>query len=241
MRRSLVMATRNRAPILRRTLESVLGHRYKDLEIIVIDDASSDDTWRVVRNTPVKYTRLEREGGWTKNPGRPYNIGLGQAVGDVVFEQDSAVVHVTPCLDQLMELLDEPGNFAFATVYDGEGAAAEAYIRENLEGLQSASSIKTRYPIVDGTCSACRGLWWLEHQHCPTVGPLTLYTGVERPAAFAFLGGMHRDDWLEYDELDDSELTTGNDQRLAERLKAKGILFGFHGQAIGWHQTHMKV
>jgi hypothetical protein len=48
-RRSVVMPTRNRAPYLRQAVASVLAQRHTNLELIVIDDGSTDDTPRSSR------------------------------------------------------------------------------------------------------------------------------------------------------------------------------------------------
>lgn len=41
---SVVVPSRNRARLLRRTLQSILAQRFTDLEVILVDDGSTDDT-----------------------------------------------------------------------------------------------------------------------------------------------------------------------------------------------------
>lgn len=63
---SVLIATYNRQDILPRALNSVLRQPYRNIEVIIVDDASSDDTRNVVSsfNDPrIKYIRHEKNRG----------------------------------------------------------------------------------------------------------------------------------------------------------------------------------
>ena len=47
---SLVIASYNRAKLLDATFENILGQNFSDLEVIVVDDGSTDETERVVNS-----------------------------------------------------------------------------------------------------------------------------------------------------------------------------------------------
>lgn len=50
-----IIPTRNRAPLLVRALKSVFSQTYGNIEIVVVDDASDDETESVLKNTDGKY------------------------------------------------------------------------------------------------------------------------------------------------------------------------------------------
>jgi glycosyltransferase involved in cell wall biosynthesis len=52
---SAIIPTHNRADLLPRSLESVINQSYSPIEIIVVDDASTDNTEQIVREYPEKY------------------------------------------------------------------------------------------------------------------------------------------------------------------------------------------
>lgn len=77
---SVVIPTYNRAELLKRAINSVLRQTFEDFELIVVDDASSDNTPEVVESIKdgrIQYVRLE------KNSGGPVarNTGIKKARG----------------------------------------------------------------------------------------------------------------------------------------------------------------
>jgi cellulose synthase/poly-beta-1,6-N-acetylglucosamine synthase-like glycosyltransferase len=63
---SVILPTFNRTHSLAAAISSVLNQSYKDLELLVVDDGSSEDVEAVVRDFDdgrVKYIRREKNGG----------------------------------------------------------------------------------------------------------------------------------------------------------------------------------
>jgi glycosyltransferase involved in cell wall biosynthesis len=82
------MPVYNRAHLLGRAIRSVLAQTFVDLELLVVDDGSSDGTADVVGSfgdPRLRLVRLPRRGG----VGRARNVGIGQARGDLVAFLDS--------------------------------------------------------------------------------------------------------------------------------------------------------
>jgi glycosyltransferase involved in cell wall biosynthesis len=86
---SVVIPTFNRSHLLDRAIESVLNQTHAAAEIIVVDDASSDDTSARMAEyagaIPLLYIRLERNGGG----GAARNAGIRRATGQYVAFLDS--------------------------------------------------------------------------------------------------------------------------------------------------------
>lgn len=85
---SVCIATYNRAQYLRATISSALEQRFRDFEVVVSDDGSSDQTAEVVRSFSdgrIRYLRNPRNLGLWGNT----NQCLAEARGDyVIFLQD---------------------------------------------------------------------------------------------------------------------------------------------------------
>lgn len=82
---SIVIPTHNRRDLLLRTLRSIFDERIEDLEIIVVDNGSTDSTGEALRELPVRYL-------WIPHPLRPAvarNIGLRESFGHYVTFIDS--------------------------------------------------------------------------------------------------------------------------------------------------------
>jgi len=85
---SVIIPVFNRAGLIVRTIESVLAQSITDMEVIIVDDASTDNTGAVVENIGdprVKYFRLETNGG----PSIARNTGVERAEGEYVAFLDS--------------------------------------------------------------------------------------------------------------------------------------------------------
>lgn len=83
---SVVIATYNRANYLRDTIDSVLGQRFQNFELIVVDDGSTDETREVVASygTRVQFIYQENQG-----PSAARNLGVRQARAEWIAIQDS--------------------------------------------------------------------------------------------------------------------------------------------------------
>lgn len=102
---SVIMPTYNREKVITRAIKSVLGQTYKNLELLVIDDGSEDNTEQVVRavaDQRVCYIKLSSN----KGACHARNQGLAQAKGEYIAFIDSDNVWLKNYLDERIKLLE---------------------------------------------------------------------------------------------------------------------------------------
>src|SRR5207302_8910813 len=83
---SVIVATYNRAKYITATLESLRAQEFKDYEVIVVDDGSTDNTLELLKphRAWLKVFHEQNSG-----PGRARNIAVGHATGEYIAFLDS--------------------------------------------------------------------------------------------------------------------------------------------------------
>ncbi len=85
---SVVVPCHNAAAYLRETLDAILAQSWKDLEILLVDDGSTDDPAAVAAACADDRIRLWRQPA-SGGPSRPRNRAIGEARGRYVFFCDA--------------------------------------------------------------------------------------------------------------------------------------------------------
>ena len=105
---SVILPTFNRAPTLKRAIDSVLGQTFADFELLIVDDGSTDDTQKTLENylgdDRVRIFSRPREGC-----ARARNFGLAQAHAPYLAFQDSDDEWLPRKLEKLLDLLRVAG------------------------------------------------------------------------------------------------------------------------------------
>jgi glycosyltransferase involved in cell wall biosynthesis len=83
---SVIVPTYNCAAYVGQALKSVLAQDYTDLEVVVVDDGSTDATPEIVRSLPgpIEYVRQDHRG-----PGAARNLGITRARGELLAFLDA--------------------------------------------------------------------------------------------------------------------------------------------------------
>src|SRR5262245_59433756 len=113
---SVVIPTRNRAHLLGRALRSALAQTLTDFEVVVVDDASSDDPGRAVEelgDPRIRLLRLSERGG----AGRARNAGIQAARGEFVAFLDSDDEYLPAMLERQIARLRQSPDPSRAVIY----------------------------------------------------------------------------------------------------------------------------
>lgn len=114
MKISVVIPTYNRAHMIQKAIKSVQDQTYPVDEIIVVDDASSDDTGKVIRSINderIRYFRLDKNRG----AGGARNYGVSKAQYDMIAFLDSDDTWHTDKLEKQVSLKNN--NTALRLIY----------------------------------------------------------------------------------------------------------------------------
>ena len=115
---TVIIPTFNRSSTLKNSIRSVLSQTYKDIELLIIDDGSTDDTYEVVNgfdDSRIRYIH------YSPNQGAAHarNVGIEKANGDYIAFHDSDDLMVPNRIEKQLEfLLQEGVDFVFAQVYE---------------------------------------------------------------------------------------------------------------------------
>ncbi|HRH65242.1 MAG TPA: glycosyltransferase family A protein, partial [Bacteroidia bacterium] len=115
---SIIIPTYNRRELLKQTVDSVLAQTFRDFEIIVVDDGSTDNTVQYFNENYKGNPLLAIESRENKERGAARNYGLGMAKGTYVLFLDSDDILFNDHLETLHAKILELNNPDFiATKY----------------------------------------------------------------------------------------------------------------------------
>jgi glycosyltransferase involved in cell wall biosynthesis len=181
---SAIIPNYNHARYLRKRIESVLGQTYRDFEVILMDDCSTDESRAIIeeyRNDA--RVRIEFNEENTGTPFKQWNKGVGLARGKYVWIAESDDYADARLLERLVSILDGQPNVMLAYCRSwqvSDDDTVDGYFDTYLDSLD-----RTRWSadfVMDGI-EECKDYFLL----CNTVPNAS--SVVFRKSAFEMQGG----------------------------------------------------
>ncbi|MDE6608555.1 MAG: glycosyltransferase [Lachnospiraceae bacterium] len=128
---SVVIPTYNREKVLKRAMESVLSQSYTNLELIIADDCSDDNTEQLVKSMMeedgrIRYIRGERNLG----PSGARNLGASVAKGDYIAFNDSDAIWKAGKLEKQLAFFEKHTDKEIGLVF-------HAYLLSGKDGTEA--------------------------------------------------------------------------------------------------------
>ncbi len=103
---SIILATYNERENIRDTIEAIFRHVPGDVEVVVVDDDSPDQTWRIAAEMNDRRIKVIRRVA-TRGLASAFNRGIIESQGDIVGWMDADMCMPPGLLPAMMERLDE--------------------------------------------------------------------------------------------------------------------------------------
>lgn len=160
---SIIVPNYNYARFLKQRIESVLSQTYANIEVIVLDDASTDDSLEVI-NSYRDHPQVSRVEINSKNSGTPFSQwkkGLALARGKYVWIAESDDYADTSFLTGTVSLMEENESAALCFVgsYCVDEAGNKLKVDHNRWGKKQYSC-KEGYRIFDSDDYILYNMYW---------------------------------------------------------------------------------
>jgi glycosyltransferase involved in cell wall biosynthesis len=139
---SVIIPTYNRASLIKDTIDSVMFQTYDNWECIIIDDNSTDETFKIVNEYIKKDGRfkfIQKKITDNRGASKSRNIGLSIAKGDYIQFLDSDDILAKNKIEKQLELLEKESHFTLSTCKWGKFNS----ISDELDLFENKSDYKT--------------------------------------------------------------------------------------------------
>ena len=127
---SVIIPIYNTAAYLPQALESICKQTLKELQIICIDDGSTDESPQIIKKRATLDERIQIISQKNQGQGAARNHGLSYATGEYIYFMDSDDVLATDCLETCYKLC-ETEDLDYVT-FDAEVLIEDKYINKNI-------------------------------------------------------------------------------------------------------------
>ena len=150
---SIIIPAYNTAPYIHRAIESSLRQTHSSVEVLVIDDGSTDDTLEVARPFAEKDSRVRVYHQENKGVSAARNCGIREAKGEYLVFLDSDDWLEDDAVETLLEESGKhPGRLISANVYF---VGADDFSRRKANTDKVSSRFLSTLEVVDNFTASC--------------------------------------------------------------------------------------
>ena len=148
---SIIMATYNRAHTIERAIDSVLKQRYQPIELIIVDDGSTDNTSEVLKKYTSPAIRIHQ---FEKNKGvtAAKNVGLNAIKGEWFTILDSDDEITEDAIETMMNIPLQQDKTVTAVTCNCLDTTNNSFSGTGL--------LKDQYLSMDDLMKVCKGEFW---------------------------------------------------------------------------------
>ena len=231
---SIVIPNYNHGSYLKQRIESVLGQSYQDFELIILDDASTDNSLDIInnyRNHP-KVAHIEVNERNSGSPFKQWQKGIELARGEYIWIAESDDWAEKGFLEKLIKVFEENKDLAVSYCQSIRIDADGKMICDNIQWTDALSKERWRYPYINFGIKEIKE--YLIHKNTIPNASAAIFrkdlalSAIEDIAGFKYVG-----DWLFWIKM----LELGNIAYRPERLN----YFRRHGQSASNHITPKEI
>lgn len=224
---SIVIGYYNRKDLFYETLLSITRSKYKDFELIAVDDGSSPEQRLedMVEEFPfIKIIRLENKDKWYLNSCIPLNIGIREAKGDIIVLQNPECLHVHDVLTYLSENIDDSNYISMSTYGIGRK------ITKLLSEYRNDHIVALLKSLPQQSYVGWESVGWYNH---------TIY----RPVHYHFCSAISRNNMAKLNGFDErfGFGVAYDDDELILRIRRLGLALKIEDNLSVMHQYHESV
>jgi glycosyltransferase involved in cell wall biosynthesis len=111
---SVIIPTFNRGIYITKTIKSVMAQTYKNIEVVIVDDGSTDNTEDLVNQLEVKYNKIKYYKQQNQGVSAARNYGIDKSTGKyIAFLDSDDLWHINKLQRQMAKLLEEDADACF--------------------------------------------------------------------------------------------------------------------------------
>ncbi len=102
---SIIIDNYNYANFVHKAIESALDQTYPNIEVIVVDDGSTDESWNIITSYADRVLAIRKENGGQSSA---LNAGFAASNGDIICFLDSDDIFLPNKIARIIELFEDP-------------------------------------------------------------------------------------------------------------------------------------